>query len=342
MTSTSLLGYAYPPFQNELRSSWLRRLAYANDGNFQSFCHRLYGRTRLWLLDIDCLVDPALENALLNHTIATEEAVKQTSLLSYQGSLAGNITTGGRGRFILPSNPLLTYPDNPGIQWCPLCLDEKDTYWRKDWRLSFVTICTKHKCLLADRCSDCGACAKPIRRGDLRCWRCGYDVRLHPLQSPDLGVMQLQENLLNYLNGNITTPSESQIEFGESHSVLTFRVLWLLMRLVSGGPKSHILRKSIRCLVADKQHWRVEPNVKWRVEALGVNTRHFIMVNVSLLVRDWPNAFVTACKSAKLTWSDLLRSTDERDLPSRYRELLLQFSHPKSPVRNPTFSAKYT
>lgn len=154
--------------------------------------------------------------------------------------------------------------------------------------------------------------------------------------------MKLQENLLDYMNNKNTNPYASQLEFGESHPVLTFRVLWLLMRLVSGGPKSNILRQSIRHLAANEQSWQVEPNVKWRVEALGVNARHFIMMNVSVLIRNWPISFITTCKSANLTWSDLLRGTDEQDLPYRYRELLLQFFHSASHVRSPTFSAKYT
>lgn len=337
-----MLGYAYPPLPGEIRSSWLRRLAYANDGNFQSFCNRLCGMTRLWLLDIDCLKSPTLENALFTHTVATTEQVRHTSLLSLEGILTGTIRTGGRGRFILPSNPLLRYPDNPGIQWCPLCLDEKIAYWHKNWRLSFVTACNEHECLLADRCSDCGACAKPISRGDLRCWRCGYDVRRHPQQRANYEVLNLQERLLKYMYADNENSVENQIKFGEQHSILTFRTLWLLMRLVAGGPKSTLVRNAIKHLNTDKYPYQGDPGVTWRVEALSVNARHFIMMNVSMLVSDWPNSFLESCKFTNLVWSDLLRGIDERDLPFRYRELLLQNFHSNSKVRSPTFSAKYT
>ena len=57
-----------------------------------------------------------------------------------------------------------------GLQICPLCLaEDKEPFYRKEWRLSWVTVCTRHNSLLLDRCPGCQA---PIvfHRGDMG-WR---------------------------------------------------------------------------------------------------------------------------------------------------------------------------
>jgi hypothetical protein len=43
------------------------------------------------------------------------------------------------------------------IQYCPQCLGDPQPYYRKAWRLAFVTVCPTHKCQLASTCSECGS-----------------------------------------------------------------------------------------------------------------------------------------------------------------------------------------
>src|SRR5438552_475194 len=46
----------------------------------------------------------------------------------------------------------------PWLQYCPYCLhDDPDPYFRRRWRLTFVTVCPPHRCRLLDRCAACGA-----------------------------------------------------------------------------------------------------------------------------------------------------------------------------------------
>src|SRR5205814_803631 len=47
---------------------------------------------------------------------------------------------------------------NFGQQFCPLCLHEdKEPYYRKRWRLAFMTCCEIHAVALLDRCPQCGS-----------------------------------------------------------------------------------------------------------------------------------------------------------------------------------------
>ena len=46
----------------------------------------------------------------------------------------------------------------PWLQYCPRCLQEDaDPYFRRRWRLAFVTICPAHRQQLLDRCAVCSA-----------------------------------------------------------------------------------------------------------------------------------------------------------------------------------------
>jgi hypothetical protein len=43
-----------------------------------------------------------------------------------------------------------------GSRFCPSCLKETEGRWQLSWRLGWAFACTKHCCLLADACPECG------------------------------------------------------------------------------------------------------------------------------------------------------------------------------------------
>ena len=45
---------------------------------------------------------------------------------------------------------------------CPWCLQgDAEPYFRRQWRLTFVTLCPQHRCQLLDRCAACAAPCSP-------------------------------------------------------------------------------------------------------------------------------------------------------------------------------------
>lgn len=76
-----------------------------------------------------------------------------------------------------------------GLHYCPNCLaEDKEPYFRRKWRLTFVTICENHHRVLHDRCPCCGAAVNFHRNelGDYRnfapasmtlCYSCNFDLR---------------------------------------------------------------------------------------------------------------------------------------------------------------------
>jgi hypothetical protein len=102
----------------------------------------------------------------------------------------------------------------PWLQYCPHCLrTDIDPYFRRWWRLAFITVCPKHRRCLLDRCEACGAVINFHRLpGDAEaitlCHSCRYNMRL--AHAPAIGrssayqrLVQLQAFLLGTMkSGN--------------------------------------------------------------------------------------------------------------------------------------------
>jgi hypothetical protein len=108
--------------------------------------------------DIDDGDNPELVSSLGHVTGIDEDLARQTTLDSITRVLSRE-----RERGVVPWLLVLRSEHRKrrraGLQACTQCLDE-DGYFRKIWRLGFVTTCSKHKRVLIDRCAHCN---KPIR-----------------------------------------------------------------------------------------------------------------------------------------------------------------------------------
>lgn len=118
----------------------------------------------------------------------------------------------------------------PVHRYCPGCLaDDQRPYVRAVWRLSYWTVCERHRCLLLDRCGDCRAvldCSRFVRvvperglmPGTVSCPKCGLDLRgarrveppesvLDPLMKTQRRLQQLVLNPVQRLSFGTVTSS---------------------------------------------------------------------------------------------------------------------------------------
>ncbi len=69
------------------------------------------------------------------------------------------------------------------IRFCPQRLaEDAHSYFRRQWRLAFVTVCEHHGVRLHEECVNCGASVRyekiTVWEGSLAsCYRCGQDLR---------------------------------------------------------------------------------------------------------------------------------------------------------------------
>lgn len=179
----------YKPLPDELLSSWLVRLAHGHGLKVQSFCNLIFGNYfQVWNRDIDRLAPDWLLQELCERTGTPPEVGFQTTLRSYEGWLYPKMRTSSTLQWITSLQLHHRKFEGFGIQFCPKCLEEdQEPYFRKAWRVSLNTICTKHDCMLHDRCPECGV-GVAFHRLDMKhpefvpiesfatCHQCGFNL----------------------------------------------------------------------------------------------------------------------------------------------------------------------
>ncbi|WP_066220997.1 TniQ family protein [Aliarcobacter cryaerophilus] len=144
------------PFEDELLSSWLTRVAIEHKRKLSIFLS-LYVKKEgnsIARNDLDFLYDEKLFKALVNKSNLTKKDIFKMSLRSEEGYLYSCSDNN-----LYPPNQIRKLVDKRnhyGLMYCPKCLaDDKIPYFRKKWRYQFYNVCTKHEIFLTDRCWIC-------------------------------------------------------------------------------------------------------------------------------------------------------------------------------------------
>lgn len=167
-----------PPMQNELLSSWLVRVALAHQTMPWSFMNMHFPEYKniVFSRDVDIWApDEFIEKLAWKSGLKSEDIFNMT-LRSYEGYLLEKVRLNGQNIFISPIIPRKRCSLGYGQKYCPVCLREHVPYFKKEWRLSFYTVCIEHGCRMLDRCNNCGI---PItfykfkhEHGFTECYRC--------------------------------------------------------------------------------------------------------------------------------------------------------------------------
>jgi len=133
------------------------------------------------------------------------------TLQSYTGYLSEEVHANTRNKLLVPIVRRGRINKGNGIRFCPRCLEESiEPYFKKQWRLSFVTTCSKHQCFLQNCCPKCHFPVTPYKvkddQGFCRCHNCDLSLfennSVTPIPQDSYGA-QAQINLLNILHSGI-------------------------------------------------------------------------------------------------------------------------------------------
>lgn len=304
--------------EDELLSSLIVRTAHANRIKLQTFTTLGLGReAALWNRDIDRSASDALLNALRAQTGSSVEELRGGMLSTYEGTLFERHNANGNTNWILPLGIYHRTRKGFGMQFCPLCLFfDPVPYYRRAWRLAFVTMCDRHGTMLHDRCP---ACASPVvyfrndlgRRSDYRigdhvsCWKCGFDLRRAPAYGPSgpdgKSVMALR-SLVAFHDLGWWFQGGADIPYGH----LYFDALHHLLMFLPSARGRRLLE-----FVERETGWRAaigDQAGRTPFDLRPVGVRHELLVAALWLLDDWPDRFVRAAKAVGLAQSHILRS----------------------------------
>jgi hypothetical protein len=294
------------PLPDELLSSWMIRLAHANGKKVQRFYRHWFGRDSLsmWTRDIDRLAPPELLRELAQRTGIPLQQLEATTIRSLIGLVFSELATGGLTSWLLTLGVFHRQRRRGGLMCCISCLREDETpYFRKAWRMSWVTACTRHNILLIDRCT-CGATLQP-HRVDMRerswlsdqvslatCWSCGEDLRkLKPARVAP-GVVALQHAAEQAREaGHVEVAGQTGL-----HSVLFFNGLRVL--LLAGARLPDDEGKEVGSM--------------GRFEEMPVEQRASLLARAGHLLEDWPQTFRSTFAARRTIYSQFTRHSPSR------------------------------
>lgn len=313
-------------------SSWIVRLALSHGLKPKPFTTALWPNLIVWGPDIDLSSKELIMTTLAERTNTPIERVRAMTLAAYEGWLFEKLAPKGPTKWILPRN-IRERSQRFGLQFCPWCLSEdKESYFRRNWRLSFIVLCRKHKCLLLDRCPTCGDAInfylaalndryKVLPYSLTECHHCKVDLRnaatrkyLSPVLPQEIGF---QESLLYILmRGWVEIPY-----YGPVYSHLYFYALYHIISRFIDSKRAADIQKNFANYFGSQTFTRISSK-HLEFEQLNVAERRGLLVAAQWLLDDWPNKFIEFCKQNRLRSSFLIRSRN--DLPFWYWNVVHQ------------------
>ncbi|SGZ03995.1 TniQ family protein [Moritella viscosa] len=285
---------AHPqPLPDELFSSWIFRAARANGQKFFSLCYMVAPELRNIHHNYDYVIN---EDALKRYAKSLKtpyEQAFQTTLESYAGYLYETASASrNRKSSILCTGIQSKATQRFSLQVCPLCLSESEPYFRKKWRITFITVCSIHGCKLIDRCPQCFHPIRPLQNdignqkilysGEITaCHNCSFDLKKANVETADRYVLletKWYESILE--NGYVV--------LGPNCYVYSFSFFNILKHLIG--------------VTTNKNNLGLNCNSK--PDLLPLNIRYKIICKLAGIFHKWPVSFVEFCFEFNIVYSD--------------------------------------
>lgn len=297
------------PLPDELLSSYLCRLAVGMDMKPVTFLNTVFGSAKnLLAQDLDNYAPPQIVDRIVMGTLRSKDEINACTLGAYTGTLLTVHNARGRNPWLLPTTIKNNVRLRTGLQYCPACLpSDAKPYFRRRWRLAFVTSCTLHGQLLRDRCPQCQA---PVHQhaaaSATHCFKCGCSLC-------ERGATVTRHDHVAWQKSMEAGLERGWVSFeGEHHrSHVGFAIVRQVAALLVNGRYAPALRRvTARDWGGDPSPYP-KPTARQPFEYLDVADRHRLFDMVERLMRGWPHRFVHSCLEAGMH-----RSHAIKDMPN--------------------------
>jgi len=317
-TQSKLLPARPKRLPEELLFCWLVRLSRANALKIQELMTLIAGGARHSLLerDLDSYLNPRYAKSIAALTSVSAEDLERQTFFHQMPQLTSLAPKPKTRRWVLPFVTQSRRLVRPWTQWCTVCLREDATpYLRRHWRLAFVTVCSRHRIRLKDRCPHCGgpfnfhSLDMNARRFDrivpiTICGDCRRSILDDASVEPASSCAEKFQRLLlwSLARGWLRVPQR-----GWTYSSLIFDVFIRLLGQLPGSKGLHLLFDDCLGRLPLLKAYG-EPTVGERFEWWALPLRHDAMAWLGALFDHWPHSFVERCTKLKVTsnaiWGD--------------------------------------
>lgn len=310
------------PQPDELLTSWLVRLAWANARKLHPFCRDLFGgRSHHWYRDLDVSCSAGDLGRIATATGVPPARVEEATFRTFEGVVFEQLHARGPTPWVMRMRHVGRARLAHGQQMCWRCLrDDASPYFRRHWRLAFSVVCRRHDVLLSDACLQCSA---PIsyHEGDYglievprecsitTCKHCGFDQRRgdHRHRSPiDPAVVDLQARIEEMVEQGYSL----RLPGGTSYAALAFAGMQRILRVLAANGRVGRLREHLL-----RQRGELALNIPGQTNGmqfwhLRLADRYGLLHQLAELLEDWPRVFVDSCRAARLSYSYIHPTSD--------------------------------
>lgn len=315
----------YKPFPDELLSCWLIRLAHGHGLKVQTFTNLLFGnRRQVWNRDVDRLGPSWLIEELCRRTGTPIASAEGGCLRALEGILFPQFKLSGALPWSLTVGMYHRKRAAFGQQFCPLCLGSDEVpYYRRSWRLAFMTICPLHEVMLLDRCQGCGSPLSFHRaemgRGGLdealeltMCHACGVDLRQSDARPVECYLLELKDWMIDLAKAG---PGGTDLD--------DWIVMHHLARLLMSDA-AHLSLHEHLCQQVGTAEWAV-PEGRIPIESCELGQRHHLMQLIGYLILDLPSRMEDAWRARAIRYNHMLK--DFRSAPVGYERMVSRFEN---------------
>lgn len=297
------------PLSDELLSSYLCRLAVGMDLKPITFLNTVFGSGKnLLAQDLDNFAPARIVERVALGTLRDPEEIMACTFRAYTGTLLTTHNPRGRNPWLLPTSIDNNMRRRTGLQYCPACLaSDPKPYFRRRWRLAFVTSCTTHGWMLRDRCPNCQA---PVHQHSAasaaHCFKCGNSLC-------DPGVPAARHDHVVWQYDLEAGLERGWVRLGDEYlrSHVVFAIMRQVAALLINGRHAPVLRQvTARDWGGDPAPYD-KPTARQPFEYLEVAERHRLFDMVERLMQGWPHRFVHSCLEAGMH-----RSHAIKDMPA--------------------------
>jgi len=287
---------------DELLSSWLVRAALSYGCDPLVLTGVVWGKWRVWTIDIDRVYDDAILAPLAKMSGLSVDTFQAVSLYP----IARQITKQPLQEKAIWSWVLALGARNTkrsgGLQYCPDCLKEdRKPYFRREWRLAWHTVCEKHQCLLLDRCHQCQAPIEPHRllaedKSVTICATCKASLSDAPTMRHSHEALQFQKLTDGFVLKNVAEYQGQAIPITEWIEIANLFVIFL--RKINRTQSAVLIEMMAQLEI---QFSTDIPLYAGSFELLSVADRHYLLSNVYRLMMVDHEKFIKIASENKLT-----------------------------------------
>ncbi len=322
------------PEEDELLSSWLIRISHALSTLPETMALLYFPANKqgLWSDDIDVSADEELIRLLAAKSGFDHQVLLGLTLLPY---MAKGVNEQYPVCLVESLGRRTSVKTRPGLRFCPICLrEDRVPYFRRKWRLSFVTACPDHSCYLWDSCPACGMPINPHRSPDglpyPSCHRCGFDLRKAPIQP-------LREHEMKAVRYLCAILDSGRIDLGSSQcsSLDFFTVFRQLIKIACywGCNRGFFEQKEFAGTQTMKRP-------AFFFDSSSIMERHVVFATAVHLFEEFPDRLLSFLQEQYLSPTELTK--DLQHIPLWHDIMTIHESRRRSPSRTPVNYLHFT